>query len=66
MTRVISGNRPPPAQSPRRTNRSAADSPRTASISPPTARSATQTFSTSGVLLTAMPRALAASTSVAS
>src|SRR5215470_7537041 len=55
LTRVASGNWAL-TQSPRRANRSAAEIPRATSIISPIARSATQSVSTSGVLLTAMPR----------
>ena len=56
VTRRASAGARPSAHSPRRTNRSAAESRRITSITSPTAVSATQSVSTSGVLETTTPR----------
>ena len=66
LTWRVSGYIPSTGHRPARTYRSDAENCRSTSIISPTAVSATQSVSTSGVLLTATPRAAAASTSVVS
>jgi hypothetical protein len=66
LTWRVNGYMPSVDHLPARTYRSAAENCRITSIISPTAVSATQSVSTSGVLLTATPRSAAASTSVVS